>query len=437
MKLRPERKLEYLPPADLKPAPDNPRRHNADQIRKIANCMKKFGAVAPLIVDRNGQLIVGHARREAAIQAGIARVPVIRADDLTEAEARGYMLADNKLTEGSSWDEQLLAAHLKALSQMALDFEIEDVGFAVAEMDALTLDLDGSASQDKADTFAVGPGPAVSQVGDLWLLGDHRLVCGSALDPATYATLMGKDKAAAVFTDPPYNVPIGGNVSGNGAVVHREFVQATGEMSRQEFTDFLAAALTHSRAATTQGGLIYAFMDHRHLEEILAGAATAGLERINLCIWVKSNGGMGSFYRSRHELCFVFQNPGAAYRNNVQLGRFKRNRTNVWEYAGANAFPRKGEKDMLAMHPTIKPVALVADAILDSTRQGDIVLDPFLGSGSTVLATERTKRRGYGIELDPLYVDTAIQRWQRLTKRAATLSTGKTFAEVREERKNA
>jgi len=434
MKLRPERKLEYLPPSELKPAPDNPRRHTPEQICKIASCMKKFGAVAPLIVDRNGQLIVGHARREAALQVGIDRVPVIRADDLSEAEARGYMIADNKLTEGSSWDDQLLAAHLKALSEMAQGFQVEDIGFAVSEIDVLTLDLD--ASQDKADTFAVADGTSVSQAGDLWLLGDHRLVCASALDPAAYATLMGQDKSAVVFTDPPYNVPIQGNVSGNGAVVHREFVQATGEMSRHEFTDFLATAFTHIRAATAPGGLVYAFMDHRHLEEILAASASAGLERINLCVWVKSNGGMGSFYRSRHELCFVFQNPGAAYRNNVQLGRFKRNRTNVWEYPGANAFPRKGEEDTLAMHPTIKPVALVADAILDSTRQGDIVLDPFLGSGTTILAAERTKRRGYGIELDPLYADTAIQRWQRLTKRAATLVTGKTFDEVREERKN-
>jgi DNA modification methylase len=397
--------------------------------------MRTFGIVAPLIVDRQGQLIAGHARHQAAQQAGIERVPVVRADDLTEAQARAYMLADNQLVEGSSWDDELLAGHLKALSKMALDFEIEDIGFAVAEIDAITLDLDGIASEDKADTFTVPDGSAVSRPDDLWVLGDHRIICGSALNTAPYDALLAGGQAAAVFTDPPYNLKIQGVVSGKGAIVHREFLQGSGEMNQQDFTSFLATAFTNSRAVTAPGGLIYSFMDHKHLEEILAASTSAGLTRINLCVWVKSNGGMGSFYRSRHELCFVFQNPGAASMNNVQLGRFGRNRTNVWEYPGATAFPRQGEEDTLALHPTVKPVALAADAILDCTRQGDIVLDPFLGSGTTILAAERTKRRGYGIELDPVYVDVAIERWQRMTGRAACLITGKCFNQTREERK--
>jgi ParB-like nuclease domain len=223
MKVRPERRLEYVSTADIKPAPDNPRRHTADQIRKIAASMETFGPLAPVIVNRQGQLIAGHARREAALQAGIARIPVVRADDLTDAQAKAYMLIDNKLTEGGSWDDELLAAHLKALSQMALDFDIEVIGFAPAEIDALTLDLDENPGADSADNFAVPVGPAVSRAGDPWLLGNHRIFCGSALDPVVYATLMGEEKAATVFTDPPYNVPIKGNVSGLGRVVHREF----------------------------------------------------------------------------------------------------------------------------------------------------------------------------------------------------------------------
>ena len=433
MTKRPEHGLEYIPPADVVPAADNPRRHSAEQIRKIAKSMKAFGAVAPVIVDREGRLIAGHARREAALQAGIERIPVIRAHDLTDAQARAYMVADNKLTEGSSWDDELLAGHLRALSQMALDFEIEDIGFATSEIDILTLDLEGG-GEDQSDTFTEASGPAVSRAGDLWLLGAHRIVCGSALDADTYTTLMGSEQAATTFTDPPYNVPIQGNVSGLGKIVHGEFLQGSGEMGRQEFTAFLGTAFSHARRATRADGLFYAFMDHRHLEEIIAATEIAGLERINLCVWAKTNGGMGSFYRSQHELCFVLRNPGGSVQNNVQLGRFGRNRTNLWQYPGSNAFPRRGEDATLALHPTVKPVSLVADAILDSTSQADIVLDPFLGSGTTILAAERTNRRGYGIELDPLYVDTAVERWQRESGRTATLPDGRSFEETRKER---
>ena len=423
-----------MQPADLKPAPDNPRKHSAEQIQKLAKSMKAFGVVAPVIVDSQGQLIAGHARREAALVAGIDRMPVILADDLTAAQVKAYRIADNKLTEGSSWDEKLLAANLADLSKMQLDFELEDIGFVPAEIDVMTLDLETEVSTDKADEYSIHQGSGISKPGDLWLLGKHKVYCGDALDPASYEALLGEEKAAAAFTDPPYNVPIQGHVSGLGATKHREFLQASGELSREGFTHFLTTAFTRCREATVDGGLIYSFMDHRHLEEILAASAACGLTRNNLCVWTKNNGGMGSFYRSQHELVFVFQKPGAPSQNNVQLGRHGRNRTNVWAYPGASAFPRRGEENTLVYHPTPKPVTLVSDAILDCTQQGEIVLDPFLGSGTTILAAQRTKRRGYGIELDPLYVDTAIERWQRLTRSTATHASGATFAEISEER---
>lgn len=266
-------------------------------------------------------------------------------------------------------------------------------------------------------------------------LGDNRLYCGSALDGESYTLLTGGEVAKAVFTDPPYNVKIKGHVSGLGAVTHREFAMASGEMTETDFTQFLTVPLGLSGTHTAPGTIVYACMDFRHMGEMLAAGRANGFELLNLCVWVKTNGGMGSFYRSKHELVFVFRNGTAPHQNNIQLGRFGRNRTNIWHYAGANIRPRKGGEDLLALHPTVKPIMLVADAMRDSTARGDVVLDPFVGSGTTILAAERTGRRGYGIELDPLYVDTAIARWERMTGRQALHVAGKTFREVIAERR--
>jgi DNA modification methylase len=284
---------------------------------------------------------------------------------------------------------------------------------------------------DTADEFNAPVEPAVSRIGDLWLLDDHRLYCGSALDAAAYDTLFGTAKAAVVFTDPPYNVKIDGHVCGDGAIKHREFATASGEMTEDEFTHFLNATLELASSHTARGALIYACMDWRHMGEMLAAGHTAGCDLLNLCVWVKSNGGMGSLYRSRHELVFVFRNGKEAHLNNVQLGRFGRNRTNVWNYVGANSFVRRGQESALELHPSVKPLALVSDALLDSTKRSDIVLDPFCGSGTTILAAERTSRRGYGIEIDPIYVDTAIERWER---HPARHTCGQTFADIKAER---
>jgi DNA modification methylase len=326
----------------------------------------------------------------------------------------------------SSWDDEALALHLKELSDLALDFDIEATGFEPPEIDLRIQSLDVM-PEDTADDFEIAAGPVVSKPGDLWFLDSHRLYCGNALDLVAYNTVSAGEKAAAAFTDPPYNVKINGHASGKGKIAHREFPMAAGELTEAEFISFLQQALGHLSANCREGALIYSCMDWRHMREILAAADGAGLDLLNLCVWAKNNGGMGTLYRSRHELVFVLKNGPASHLNNVQLGSFGRNRSNVWNYPGANSFSRKKGSPRRDLHPTAKPIALVSDAILDCTERGDIVLDAFVGSGTTILAAERTGRRCYGIDLDPRYVDTAIRRWQKFTRRKAHNGEGQTF----------
>jgi DNA modification methylase len=430
----PAGKFQLVDLADLRPSPNNARKHTKAQIRALAKSIEAFGFLAPILADRGGNILAGHARFEAAKLRGLTYVPVIFVDHLTEAQARAYMLADNRHTDLSHWDEASLAVELKGLRDLALDFDIEATGFEAPEIDFRIQSLEENVG-DSDDDFEVSLGPAVSELGDVWILGDQKIYCGDALEPASYVALMAGAKASAVFSDPPYNVPIDGHVSGKGKVRHREFPMGTGEMTPPEFTTFLASAATNICQHTLPGSLLYLCMDWRHIAEILAAGASAGLDLLNLCVWVKPNGGMGSLYRSRHEFIFVFKNGSEPHQNNVQLGRFGRNRTNVWNYTGANSFARRGTNRGTELHPTAKPVLMVSDAILDSTRRNDIVLDPFLGAGTTLLAAERTGRRCYGTELDPLYVDAAIERWQRMTRRKAVNSFGETYDFVRQKRR--
>jgi DNA modification methylase len=420
-----------LPVGDINPDPRNPRKHSWAQIRAIARSMQAFGFNAPVLIDRNRRIVAGHGRIEAAKLNGYTRVPVIILEHLSEAQARAYMLADNQLTDRSSWDDAALALHLKELSELALDFEIEDIGFELPEIDFRIQSLDQAEETDAADEFKLPTGPAISRAGDLWLLGHHRIYCGNALEAEAYDILLGSTKAPAVFADAPYNVRIDGHVCGSGAAKHREFAMASGEMSEEQFTGFLTATLERATSHAVPGAILYMCMDWRHMREMLAAGRAAHCDLINLCVWVKSNGGMGSFYRSQHELVFVFRNGQEPHLNNVQLGSFGRNRANVWNYAGANSFARKGQRRPIELHPTVKPIALVSDAFLDSTKRNDIVLDPYLGSGTAILAAERTGRRGYGIEIDPLYVDTVIGRWENMSGRQARHVSGQTFAEIK------
>jgi DNA modification methylase len=428
------RHISFLAISDLTPAPHNARRHTRAQIRDLAKSIDAFGFNVPILIDRHRQIVAGHARYEAAKLRDLTQVPVIFLDHLTETEAEAFALADNQFSARSAWDDEKLGRQLKKLNELVLDFDIEAIGFELPEIDLRIQALDTSDAADNADEFEPSTGPAVSIAGDLWRLGPHRLYCGNALDVAAYTTLMEAEKAAGVFTDPPYNAKIDGHVSGLGRTTHREFAMASGEMTDEEFARFLTETMNRICAHTSLGALIYVCMDWRHMEEMLAAGRALECELVNLCVWAKANGGMGSLYRSRHELVFVFKNGKHAHLNNVQLGRFGRNRTNVWNYPGFNGFARNGSKDAAVSHPTVKPIALVSDAILDSTKRNDIVLDPYIGSGTTILAAERTGRRCFGIEIDPLYVDTAVDRWQRLTGQQAQNAQGQTFAQVKLER---
>jgi DNA modification methylase len=404
---------------EMKPDPANARQHSETQILKLAKSIETFGFNVPVLVDAELNVISGHCRLAACRALGLAEVPTLCLDHLSPAQLRAFTIADNRLTELAQWDDRLLAQQLQDLSLLGLDFSLEVTGFEMAEIDLRIASLEDLPEPDDnpADALPEVPGkPPLSKIGDLWMLGNHRVLCGSALDAATFAALMGDERAAMIFTDPPYNVPIDGHASGLGAIHHRSFPMASGEMDETEFTAFLGRACRNLAAFSVDGSLHYLCMDWRHINELLAAGRAVYDELKNLCIWVKSNGGMGSLYRSQHELVFVFKHGRTGHRNNIELGRYGRNRSNVWRYPGGNSFPRRGEEgNLLALHPTVKPVAMVADAMLDCSARGDIVLDAFLGSGTTVIAAERTGRRCYGLELDPAYVDTVVRRWQKLS----------------------
>ena len=427
--------LTYRPISELKPDPNNARRHSKKQIRQIAHSIEVFGFNVPVLVDAELKVIAGHGRLLACREIGITEVPTLRLDHLTPAQVRAFMIADNRLTEIAEWDDQLLAQQLNELSLLDLDFNIEVTGFEMGEIDLRIASLEDMAdpADDPADAVPeVSAGPPITKLGDVWLLGGHRILCGDATDLADFAALMGQERAAVAFTDPPYNLVIDGHVSGLGAIHHRPFPMASGEMDEAAFTAFLVRACRNLAAFTDNGSLHYVCMDWRHLKELLAAGREVYDELKNLCVWVKDNAGMGAFYRSQHELVLVFKQGREAHRNNIQLGQFGRNRSNVWHYPGANSFARCGEEgNLLALHPTVKPVAMVADAILDSSARGDIVLDGFLGSGTTLIASERTGRRCCGLELDPAYVDVIVRRWQAQTGGSARhAASGSSFDDL-------
>ena len=427
-----ELQVEMMPVLALKPYARNPRTHSRKQIEQIANSIREFGFTNLVLVDAEGGVIAGHGRIEAAKKLGITQVPTIRFDRMTEAQKSALIIADNRLAENAGWDRELLALEFQHLDSLEFDFDLTITGFEAPEIDLL---IQGDGEVDPTADEIPAPQPPVSKPGDLWLLGDHRLLCADATDAGSYVALLGDDQAQLVFTDPPYNVPIDGNVCGSGGIKHREFAMASGEMSEAEFTAFLRRAFELLARNSVEGSIHYICMDWRHVLEVLTAARGVYSEYKNLCVWNKDNGGLGSLYRSKHELVFVFKNGREPHVNNVELGRHGRYRTNVWDYQGINSFAQ-GRLDDLAMHPTVKPVALVSDAILDCSRRGGIVLDCFGGSGTALIAAEKTGRRGRIIELDPAYVDVTIRRFEKLTgKEARHAEVGLTFAETQYQRK--
>ena len=430
--------VTYLAIADLKPYARNPRTHSKKQIKQIADSIQTFGWTNPILIDRDGGVIAGHGRLEAAKLLGLDQVPTIRLEDLSEAQKRAYVIADNKLAENAGWDRDLLGLELQGLLELDTDFDITLTGFEMGEIDVLIDGLDADSDADADDD--VPPvdldRPAVTRPGDLWLLGPHKLLCADAMEAVSYLKLLGDTDAQMVFADPPYNVKITGHVSGLGAVKHREFAMASGEMTRNEFTRFLARVFDHLALFSADGSIHFICIDWRHIGEVIAAGSDAYTELKNLCIWAKTNGGMGSLYRSQHELVFVFKAGTGSHINNVELGKHGRYRTNLWSYAGINSFG-KDRHEALAMHPTVKPIALVADAIKDCSNRGGLILDPFAGSGTTIMAAEKTGRVAAVLELDPAYVDVAITRWRHLTgDEALHADTCLTFEEMRARRVN-
>lgn len=414
---QPNRSIVMTSVAALKPYTRNARTHSDRQIEQIVASMRMTGFVGSILAEPDGTIIAGHGRLEAAKRLGMDEVPVTTLDHLNEAEIRAFRIADNRIAEKAGWSEDLLRLEFADLSMMECSFDLSVTGFDQAEIDMVVDSVGNTASTDPVDDVPAVADKAVSKTGDIWLLGKHRLMCGSMLERDACAMLVVDTKVAMVFTDPPYNVAVAGHVCGLGNVQHREFAMASGEMSEPEFEAFLQNSLRCHADATRDGGVIFVCMDWRHIDVLLKVGRQLDLSLLNLCVWNKTNGGMGSLYRSKHELVAVFKKGRAPHINNVQLGRFGRYRTNVWDYAGANSFGHgRGDLDL---HPTVKPIALVADAIRDVSRRGDIVLDGFMGSGTTLLAAERSGRVAYGMEIDPLYVDLAIRRWQALTHKAA------------------
>ena len=416
---------------ELRPDPRNPRSHSPRQVRQIARSVQTFGFNVPILIDRQSQVIAGHGRLLAARELGWGQVPTISLDHLSEAQRQAFMIADNQLTDTSEWNDTLLASLFRDLSVLDLGFSLDVTGFEMAEIDMRIESLEAPPdADDPADRVPdLASRPAVSRVGDVWAAGRHRICCGSALDPIAYAVLMDGEQAAMVFSDPPYNCPINGHVTGLGKIHHREFAMASGEMDEAQFVDFLTRSFTLLARHSVDGAIQFQCIDWRHAGEMLAAGRRAYSELKNICVWVKSNAGMGSLFRSQHELIFVFKHGRESHQNNIQLGRHGRHRSNVWSYPGANSFGRSSEEGNLSeLHPTVKPVAMVADAILDCSSRGEIVLDAFLGSGTTVIAAERTGRRCFGLEIDPLYVDTIVRRWQAFTgDHARLLATGRDF----------
>jgi DNA modification methylase len=420
-----------LPIGSLTPYRKNARIHSKKQIGQVAASIRSFGFNVPVLVDEDNTVLAGHARLAAAKSLGLEHVPCVRLSHMTAVQKKAFILADNKLTMNAGWDEEMLSLELKDLIALDKDFEVGITGFSVAEIDGLvdglTVEEPGNPNDDRLPEVAEA---SVTRSGDLWLLGPHRLLCGSALSEKDCARLMGGAKAEFVTTDPPYNVPIVGHVSGLGRVQHREFAAASGEMNSEQFTAFLEAAFRNLAAHSTDGSIHMVFMDWRHMAEVQAAGSSVYTELKNLIVWVKDNGGMGSFYRSRHELIFAFKNGTAPHVNSFELGQHGRYRTNVWTYKGMNSFGGKRNEE-IGLHPTVKPVALLADAIKDVSTRGAIVLDLFGGSGSTLIAAHKTGRRGRLMELDPLYCDCIVRRWQTFAKDDAILeSTGQSFAEI-------
>ncbi|MFZ1741710.1 MAG: DNA methyltransferase [Pontixanthobacter sp.] len=412
-----DRRLEvyYTQTEKLVPDPRNARTHSKKQITQISESISAFGFTNPILADPEGNLIAGHGRLRAARELGLAEVPVITLTGLSETQKKALRLADNKIALNAGWDIEVLKLELADLSLPEVDIDLGLTGFSPGEIDVVLAD-----SEDPDDEIIppVPENPRV-QPGDIWQLGEHRVACGDGRDTGFLQKVVGDGASIdCAFLDPPYNVKINGHANAKGR--HREFAMASGEMSEAEFRGFLSDTLGACAKVSREGAVHFVCMDWRHMNDVTASVNDIYGDLLNICVWNKSNAGMGSLYRSKHEMVFVYRVGGAPHVNNVELGKHGRNRTNVWDYPSVNSM-RGSRREDLELHPTVKPVAMVADAYQDVTRQGELVLDIFLGSGTSLIAAERVGRAFRGLDIDPAYVDLAMQRWSDLTGRQPEL----------------
>ena len=414
--------LESVPVEDLRPSPKNPRTHSKKQVRELARSMQEFGFTVPALIDEANRILAGHGRLEAAKLLGLTCIPCVRVSHMSEAQKRAYIIADNKLALNAGWDDDLLAEELQALMGLDPGFDLTVTGFSIPEIDHVIANHRPEEPGSPQDDLLPDPAmiPRRCQPGDIYRAGPHKVICGDARDKAIVAALMDGELASMVITDPPYNVKIQGNVGGLGKIKHAEFAMASGEMSEAEFIAFLKSSFANLVAFSKDGSIHFIFMDWRHMGEVNEAASGVYSELKNLNVWVKDNGGMGTFYRSRHELVFVYKSGAAPHINNFELGQHGRYRTNVWEYAGVNTL-KASRLEELALHPTVKPVQMLADAIKDVSGRGDIVLDLFGGSGSTLIAAHKTGRRGYLCEYDAHYCDKILARFEAFAHEDAEL----------------
>ena len=386
------------------------------QVEQIAASIREFGFANPILIDAEDTIIAGHGRLLAAKALGMTEVPTIVLPHLSEAQKRALRIADNRIALGAGWDLDLLKLELGELAVLDVDLDLALTGFSSGEIDVI---LKGPADPEDEVIPAV-PATPRTRPGDIWILGEHRVGCGDGRDLAFLQAVVGDGAVVdAAFLDPPYNVRINGHANARGR--HPEFAMASGEMNAAAFRSFLADTLGACARVSRDGAVHFVCIDWRHVEDVTAVGRSVYGDLLNLCVWNKSNAGMGSLYRSKHELVLVWRVGTAPHFNAVELGRHGRNRTNVWDYASVNSMAGSRRED-LALHPTVKPTALVADAIQDVTRRGELVLDIFLGSGTTLIAAERTGRRFRGVDIDPAYVDVAIERWSAMTGREPRLA---------------